>query len=143
MAEDSLKAFMAENAIKVSEVGYVASKRFLGADREPVSWRIQPLTSEQCDEILTACKKKEFVPGTRDVKIVTDTDKFVTELVTACVTYPNLNDAGLQNSYGAIGAADLVHKMLTPGEYMDLGNTVQQANGYDVGMGDKIKRAKN
>ena len=143
MAEDSLKAFMAENAIKAAEVEYVASKRFIGADREPVAWRIQPLTSEQCDDILKTCKKKEFVPGTREVKISTDSEKFVTELVTACVVYPNLNDADLQTSYGAIGAADLVHKMLTPGEYTDLGNTVQQTNGYEVGMGDKIKRAKN
>ena len=143
MAEDNLKSFLAENAIKPADVEYVASQRFLDGNRKPVAWRLRVLTSEESDILLKSCKTKEFVPGTRDIKISTDNDKFVTELITACVTYPNLNDANLQTSYNAIGAADLIHKMLTPGEYADLGNTVQQANGFEVGMQDKIKKAKN
>lgn len=143
MENDTLKAFLAENAIKPAEVAYAASPRFLNKDRKAAEWKLRVMTSEECDNILRECKKKEFVPGTREVKITTDQEKFVTELTTACVTHPNLNNAELQNSYGAVGAADLIHKMLTPGEFSDLANTVQQANGFDVGMKDKIKRAKN
>ena len=143
MENDSLKVFLAENAIKPAEVAYVASPRFLNKDRKPMEWKLRVMTSEECDNILRECKKKEFVPGTREVKITTDQEKFITELTTACVTYPNLNSEELQNSYGAVGAAELVHRMLTPGEFSDLANTVQQANGFDVGMKDKIKRAKN
>jgi hypothetical protein len=143
MENDSLKVFLAENAIKPAEVAYSASPRFLNKDRKPMEWKLRVMTSEECDNILRECKKKEFVPGTREVKITTDQEKFITELTTACVTYPNLNNEELQNSYGAVGAAELVHKMLTPGEFSDLANTVQQANGFDVGMKDKIKRAKN
>ena len=56
---------------------------------------------------------------------------------------PNLDDAALQDSYGAVGAQDLIQKMLTPGEYADLANMVQQVCGFEVGMDDKMKRVKN
>lgn len=141
--DDNLLGFLAENAIKAEDVMYVASQRFLGKDRKPLAWRLRALTSEECDDIMKRCKKKEFVPGTRDAKIVTDQDKFSTDLVCASVVYPNLDSEKLQRSYDAVGAADLIHKMLTPGEYADLAYTVQQANGFEVGMKDKIKRAKN
>lgn len=140
---DSLKAFLAENAIKAEVEEYVASERFVDADRKPIPWRIQPLTAERCTQLLNSCKKKEFVPGSREVTIRTDSDKFVQTLVTECVVFPNLNDAELQDSYGCTNAGELVKKMLTPGEFTDLANTVQEVNGYEVGMKDKIQRAKN
>ena len=101
------------------------------------------MSSEECDTLLKQSKRKEFVPGNRDVKITTDNEKFITEMVIGCVVFPNLNDASLQDSYGAAGAADLVHKMLTPGEFTNLANMVQQVNGFEVGMKDKVKLAKN
>jgi len=140
---DSLKAFLAENAIKAEVEEYVASERFVDAERKPIPWRIQPLTAERCTQILNNSKKKEFIPGSRDVKVTTDSDKFIKSLVTECVVFPNLNDVELQNSYGCTNAGELIQKMLTPGEYTDLANTVQEVNGYEVGMKDKIQRAKN
>ena len=130
---DNLKAFLLENAIPAEEVTYVASRRFVG---------LRILTSEESDKLLNQSKHKEFVPGTRDIKIVTDNEAFLTKLICASVTFPNLNDASLQDSYQAIGAEDLIHKMLTPGEYVDLASAVQEANGFEVGMQDKIERAK-
>lgn len=141
--ENNLQAFMAENAIPAENVKYPASPRFLDKDNKPLEWELRVLTNDETDEILQSCKKKEFTPGTRDYKIVTDSDKFAVDLVCASVVYPNLNDAVLQNSYHAIGAADLVKKMLTPGEFNDLSYAVQEANGFKVGMADKIKKAKN
>lgn len=139
---DTLKAFLSENAIPAEEVAYVASKRFVGADRKPIAWKLRILTSEESDNLLNKSKHKEFVPGTREVKVVTNNDEFLTKLICASVTFPNLNDAALQDSYQAIGAEDLIHKMLTPGEYADLASAVQEANGFEVGMKDKIERAK-
>jgi hypothetical protein len=141
--DDGLNAFLAENAIKAEDVAYAASSRFLGKDRKPAVWKLRVLTSEENDVIIKHCKKKEFVPGTRDVKISTDNEKYVTELVCASVVFPNLNAETLQDSYGAVGAAELIHKMLTPGEFTDLASAVQEACGFEVGMKDKIDRAKN
>ena len=58
-------------------------------------------------------------------------------------SFPNLNTEQLQASYGAIGAAALVKKMLTPGEYQDLFNAVLEANNFEVGMDEKVMKAKN
>ena len=61
----------------------------------------------------------------------------------AMVVYPDLNDEALQTSYGAIGAEDLLKKMLTPGELADLYLVANEVNDFKVGMNDKIKEAKN
>ena len=133
------KAFMADSAlpIEAETVGYVASKRFPGENGDPVEWRIRAITTEQ------EAKKRTLIPGTRETKTEIDYDTYISAMICACVVYPNLNDAELQNSYGAVGAADLLRKMLTPGEYADLALAVQQNNGFDAGMADKIQKVKN
>ncbi|CUH95876.1 hypothetical protein P22_1962 [Propionispora sp. 2/2-37] len=142
--DNNLVAFLAENAIKAENIKYVASKRFRDANKNSIEWEIRVLTSEEDEAIKKTCKRKVFVPGTRDAKIEFDNEKYAEELIVACVVYPNLNDAALQDSYGVVGAVQLIHKMLTPGEYTDLYLMVSQANGFEVGMDDKkIKQAKN
>lgn len=141
--EENLQSFLAENAIKAGNVKYVASQRFLDKDRNPVEWELRVLTNEEADAIMKSCKKKEFVPGSREFKIVADHEQFAAELAGASVVYPNLNSAQLQDSYHAVGAVDLLKKMLTLGEFTDLIYTVHEVNGFKFGMEDKIKKAKN
>lgn len=143
MEEKNLLGFLAENAIKPENKKYVASDRFLDSDKKPLEWELRVLSNDEADEILKRCKKKELTPNRQDFKIVTDTDKFITELMCATIVHPNLNAEALQDSYGAVGAADLLKKMLTPGEFNDLSFVVQEVNGYKLGMDDKIKQAKN
>lgn len=143
MAEQNLQAFLAENAIKAENVKYPASKRFLDSEKKPIEWEIRVLTSDENEAIQNECKKKEFIPGSRQTAITLDQEKYAVALICECVVYPNLNDAGLQDSYGVIGAEALVKKMLTPGEYTDLYMAVTEANGFQVGMDEKIKQAKN
>lgn len=141
--DENLQSFLAENAIKAENVKYQTSKRFIDKDKKPAEWELRVLTNDESDEIMKNCKKKEFIPGTKDYKTVTDNEKFAAELACACVVHPNLNKEVLQKSYGAVGAVDLLKKMLTPGEFMDLVYAVQEANGFKIGMADKIKKAKN
>lgn len=143
MAEDNLQAFLVENAIKAENVKYVASKRFLNDKKEPMDWELKVLTSDENEALQNSCKKKEFVPGSRQTSTSMDQDKYAVTLICECVVYPNLNSAQLQESYGVVGAEALVKKMLTPGEYTDLYMAVTQANGFQVGMDEKIKQAKN
>ncbi len=141
--EKNLKAFLAQNAIKMEYVKYPASKRFLDDDKKPIDWEIRVISSDEDEVIKNSCKKKEFIPGTRETSVTLDQTKYATALVCECVVFPNLNDASLQDSYGVVGAEALVKKMLTPGEYTDLYMAVTQANGFQVGMDEKIKQAKN
>ena len=143
MEKDNLLAFLADNAIKPACVEYAASKRFKGADGKPALWKIMPISNDENKMIADRNRKKSFVPGTRETQVTFDQDQYVNDLICACVVHPNLNSAELQESYGAVGAGELVRLMLTPGEYQDLFQAVMQANDFDTGMDEKIKVVKN
>jgi len=138
-----LQAFFMQNAIAAPVIEYVASKRFVGADKKPIAWKIQPITNDENESLQNQCKKKSFIPGTRETQVTIDQQTFAAKLICKCVVFPNLNDATLQDSYQAVGAEELIQKMLTPGEYTDLLLAVQKANGYETGMDEKVKVAKN
>ncbi|EQG32401.1 phage XkdN-like family protein [Clostridioides difficile DA00129] len=59
------------------------------------------------------------------------------------IVFPDLHDAELQNSYGVMGAEELLTTMLTPGEYTDLSSEVGEVNGFDRTFEDKVEEAKN
>lgn len=143
MADMDIKSFFAENVIKPQEREYVASQRFKDKDGNPIPWKLKVIPNKEFEELLSSCRKKEFIPKTRQYELHTDSDKLNAELVCASVVFPNLNDESLQKSYGTIGAEMTVKAMLTPGEYTDLVNAVTEACGFQAGMSDKIKIAKN
>lgn len=140
---DNFKAFMAENAIKYKEVEYIASERFVDENGKPILWRFRTLTEAESQKLRAKCKRRVTDARTRQTSIETDNEKYNDLMIEQCVIYPNLNDAALQESYGAVGAAELARTMLLPGEYADLSMAITEANGFDSGMADKIKRVKN
>lgn len=141
---NNLSAFLAQNAIKVENEKYVASKRFIGENKKPIEWEICCITSDEDIALRKNCTRKVQVPGKKNqFTNETDYDKYLTKLAVKCVVYPNLNDADLQNSYGVMGAEQLVTTMLTPGEYNDLLEKIQAVNGFEVTFDDKVEEAKN
>lgn len=140
---DNLKAFMAESAIQYKEVDYVASERFIDEKNNPIPWKLRILTETELSKLKAQCKKRLTNPKTQQSYIETDSSKLADLMIENSVIYPNLNNAQLQDSYGAVGAIDLAKKMLIPGEYNDLILAVNEANGFNSGMAEKIKRAKN
>jgi hypothetical protein len=140
---DNLKAFMAESAIQYKEVDYVASERFIDEKNNPIPWKLRILTETELSKLKAQCKKRVTNPKTQQSYIETDSSKLADLMIENSVIYPNLNNAQLQDSYGAVGAIDLAKKMLIPGEYNDLILAVNEANGFNSGMAEKIKRAKN
>lgn len=139
----SLSAFLAENAEAVENVKYVASKRFR-EDGEPVEWEIKVITGAEDEALRKACVKRAPLPGRRNqYQRETDLDMYLGKLAAACTVYPNLNDAALQQSYHVMGAEQLLKTMLTPGEYTDYVNKVQEVCGFDVSLQDEVNEAKN
>lgn len=144
MAEKKMdfSAFMADSADKIEPKDYIASNRFKGADDKPVPWKIKPISQEENEALGQECTTT-YVTPTGEKKTRTDSLRYMAALIVRCVVYPNLNDAALQSSYGAVGAEELVKKMLLPGEFVDLYNAVGQLNGFETDMKEKIKTAKN
>ena len=81
-------------------------------------------------------KRGQYMPET-------DTDKYMAKLCAACVIYPNLNDAELQDFYGVKSAEALLKKMLKPAEYTELKVKVNEVLGYDLSMEEEVEEAKN
>ncbi len=139
----SLSAFLAQNVESSEVVEYTASKRFKDEDGNPVAWKIKAVTSDIDEAVRKSCMKQVQVPGKRGIFTKeTDYDQYLGKLACACITYPNLNDVELQDSYKVQGADVLLKVMLKPGEYQDLLNKIQEVNGY-VTQDDLVTEAKN
>lgn len=140
----NLSAFLAENALQVENVKYVASKRFLGEDGNPVEWEICCILPSEDEEIRKKATRHIPVPNRRN-QFTQDLDisLYLGRLAARCTVYPDLANAELQNSYRVMGADELLKTMLTPGEYADYLNAVQVANGFEVAMEEDIDEAKN
>lgn len=139
-----LSFFMAQNVVKVENVKYVASNRFMGMDKKPVKWEIKCISPEEDELLKKECTKRVPVPGKRGMYIPeTDYSLYVGKLAAACTVYPDLNNKELQDSYHVMGSDALLKKMLTPGEYNEYLSKVQEANGFDIDMGELVEEAKN
>ena len=140
----NLSAFLAQNAVKVENVKYVASKRFLDENGQPIPWEIRCITSTEDEALRKACTKRVPIPGKRNQYTQeTDYNLYLGKLAARCTAFPNLDDAELQNSYGVMGADALLKTMLTPGEYADYLTKVQEVNGFEVTFEDAVDEAKN
>lgn len=143
----TLSAFFKENAEPVTIKRYVASERFKqtteNGKKEPIEWRLRALTNDEIDTLRDKYKTKTRDKNTQQIITEFDSQGFTTALTLKCVVFPNLDDASLQDSYGVVGAEDLLKAMLTPGELTDLHMACQAACDYDSGMNDKIKNVKN
>lgn len=74
----------------------------------------------------------------------TDGEGVVLGLILTCVTTPNFNDSALQAAWGVLGAESLIHKMLLPGEYDELGKWISELTGYSATEEEEaVEEAKN
>lgn len=140
----NLSGFLAQNALKVENIKYVASKRFLGDDGEPLEWEMKCIPSTEDETLRKSCTKRVPIPGKRNqYTSETDYNLYLGKLAAMCTVYPNLDDAELQNSYGVMGADSLLKTMLTPGEYADYLTKIQEVNGFEVTFEEAVDEAKN
>ncbi len=120
------RAFMKENAVKVKNEKYVASKRFLDEKGDPMEWELRSISAKEDEEILKSCLKV----GVRGLEV--DKIACLDRVMASSVVYPNLNDVELQDSYNVKSSEQLLRVMLTAKEYYQLqrqvgllGNNIQ------------------
>ena len=141
---NGLQAFLQSNAIKVENIKYSASKRFLDQDKKPVLWEIGSITTNEDERLRKECTKRVQMNNKKgQFTQETDFNLYLGKLAAKCTIYPNLNDVELQNSYSVMGADTLLKTMLTPGEYADYLAKVQEINGFDTSFEEMVDDAKN
>ena len=144
MSDNTLSAFLAENALTVEHVKFAASPRFLDSKKKPMLWEIKTISATEDEALRKACAKRVPIPGKRNqYQKETDYDMYLGKLAVACTVFPNLNDKELQDSYKAMGAEALLKAMLTPGEYAAYVEKVQEVCGFSTPIQDEVDEAKN
>lgn len=138
----NLKAFLKENVEVIDNVEYVASSRIKDENGKPVAWKMRTLSNKEVN-----LWKKDFIKITiEDGGVRTkdfDNDEFVKKCLVESITYPDLNNKELQDSYGVMSAEELLTEILNPGEYVRLNEKLNEINGFTVTLADKVTKAKN
>ena len=65
-------------------------------------------------------------------------------MIATSVVEPNLNNKDLQDSYGVMTPEELIKEMIdNPGEYNNFARFIQEYNGFDETLNEKVEKAKN
>ena len=141
----SLSLFLKKNKKVKENVKFPATKSLCDENGNPLEWEIKALTTRESDDIRESCTIDVPIKGKPNVfrqKVLSS--KFGAKMIAASVVYPDLMNAELQDSYGVSTPEDLVREMIDePGEYNRFLTFVQEFNGFDNSMEDKVEEAKN
>lgn len=127
-----IKAFYKENKGQEKQAQYVATDKFIdGATNKPIPWTIREISAAE-DQAL----KDRFTTIEKDKRTgmrteIFDDNKYVLGLAAWGVVEPDLEDSGLQNSYGVKSPIRLLQKMLSAGEIQKLALKVIELSGLD------------
>ncbi|MDD3173580.1 MAG: hypothetical protein PHF63_07970 [Herbinix sp.] len=98
-------------------------KRLSAICGEPVIFKLKALPYNLANEIIKSQKE--------DINV---------HIVLAGTVEPNLKDASLLSKYKAETPAELVKKMLLPGEVEDLSRAIERLSGYRVDTIEELKK---
>jgi len=141
----TLKQFLKENKIQKENTTFAATKSILDEDGKPVLWLIKPLTTKENDNLREDCTVEIPIKGKPNMfRPKLNTSKYIAKMIVASVAEPSLYDKELQDSYGVMTAEELLKEIVNdPGEYNDFAAFIQEFNGFNATMEEKVEEAKN
>ena len=141
----NLSLFLKKNKKIRTNTFYAATKSLCDEKGNPVEWEIKALTTKESEDIRTECTMEVPVAGKPGmVRPKVDTKAYIAKLIAACVVFPDLYNKELQDSYGVRTPEDLLKEMVDdPTEYNALAEFIQNFNGFDETLEEKVKEAKN
>ena len=135
----ALEAFLKQNKKAINNIKFPASANFTDEKGNVIEWTMRPMTSKAAENIRKACQSYG-----KGGKVIVDTALFNRMVAAYCTVEPNLNDATLQDSYGVMGAEDLIIEMLdNDGEYQAYVKKCMEISGYNQNDADLVEEAKN
>lgn len=132
-----LQDFLKLNIVDANDTSEVSIKPF------PFPFVIKSITQAENSEIRKACTITEYNKKTHQKEASTDTRQYLNRLIIACTVDPCFEDAELQKAYGVMGADALLEKLLTPGQYGELLQAVNDINCFDSDINELKDEAKN
>lgn len=140
-----LSRFLKKNKKLKENVQYAVTKSLTDEKGQPLLWEIRPLTSKETNRLTDECTFQEQVPGKPNVfRNKINSTKLLQKMMVASVVFPNLNNKDLQDSYGVMTPEELITEMVDdPGEYNNFGKYLNELNGFNEGINEKVEEAKN
>ena len=137
--------FMKSNKITKENTTFPATKSLVDEKGEPLQWVIKPLTTNENEKIRDDCMVDVPVTGKPNMfRPKLNTSKYIAKMLCACIVEPNLYDKELQDSYDVMTPEELLKEMIDdPGEYQAFVGFVQDFNGFNTTLEDKVEEAKN
>ena len=137
--------FMKQNKIAKENTTFAATKSLVDENGKPLEWTIKPLNTSENENIRESCMMDVPVTGKPNMfRPKLNTSKYIAKMCAASVVEPNLYDKDLQDSYGVMTPEDLLKEMIDdPGEYNDFVAFIQDFNGFNTTLEDKVEEAKN
>lgn len=141
----NLSRFLKDNKIKKENTTYAATKSLVDEKGKPLLWTIKPLTTRENDAIRDECTMEVPIKGKMNAfREKLNISKYMAKLIVASVVEPDLNNKELQDSYGVMGAEDLIKEMIdNAGEYNAFAEFIQKFNGFTETIQDEVDEAKN
>lgn len=113
-----LTDFLKGNVREVKNEEVIVSKRF-GPENNPTKWIIRQLTAKENKNL-----RRKYTKKIKDklgrITEEFDSEKYQEDYMVRSIVFPDLSDAELQKSWGALGEYDLLEKMLTADELANL-----------------------
>lgn len=139
----SLSAFLAQNAKKIENKTMVVSDRFVDPETgEPMEWEFRAISSGENQKLRKKCVVNVPVGNNGQYIPEVDVYSYQLKLAAASTVFPDLNNAELQDSYKAMGAEELIGKMLMSNEFDDYVTAISKHSGYQL-ENELIDEAKN
>jgi len=135
-------AFFAQNVVMEKTEEFVISNRFKDQNGQPIPWKLRTLSESENEEIRKSATQTVKGKGGQRYQ-ETKPEIYLVKVAVASVVYPDLKSAELQQSYGVIGAEELLKKMLLAGEYAALVHKVETLNGFDHDINELVEDIKN
>lgn len=141
----NLSLFLKKNKKVRTNTFYAATKSLCDAEGNPLKWEIKALSTKESEDIRTECTTEVPVTGKMGMyRPKIDSKLYVAKLIASCVVFPDLYNRELQDSYGVKTPEDLLKEMIDdPTEYDEFAKFVQNYNGLDETLEDKVNEAKN
>lgn len=141
----NLSRFLKQNKIVKENITYAATKSLVDENGKPLEWTIKPLTTKENEAMRDECMIEVPIKGKPNMyRPKLNTSKYLAKMLVASVVEPNLYNKELQDSYEVMTPEDLLQAMVDdPGEYQDFTTFVQNFNGFNTSLEDKVEEAKN
>ena len=141
----SISKFLKQNKKVKENVKYKVSEAFTDENGEVLEWELKHITARENQELQEDASYEVPVkgkPGMTSTKL--NAQKYVHSLLVKSVVFPDLYDKDLQDSYGVMTPEDLLYAMIDDaGEYTRFSAYVQEINGFNKGLAEKVEDAKN